>query len=266
MSSAKFIPFCSDKKKLMIDASRILCVVMRGNNAEIITADGESIVGRMTMLKLEELLGDEFIKIHRGCLVSVQAIHEVSDKVYLCNGMSLGYAARKKKDITAQLYNAQKQLFGKFRTDDIPSTDEEYRAYYAGMEHLPFAFTDIEMVFNDELHAIDWIFRYGNPALAKLEKLPLDKLIGNSFSKIFPSMDSKWLRSYEQSALYGKTLELMDYSPEIDTYLKVICFPTFSGHCGCILFNISDIELARSSSDADKALMLYLGNKNAADV
>lgn len=28
----------------------------------------------------------------------------------------------------------------------------------------------------------------------------------------------------------------------IDTYLKVICFPTFKGHCGCILFDISEIK------------------------
>ena len=40
-------------------------------------------------------------------------------------------------------------------------------------------------------------------------------------------MDSKWLQSYERATLYGETLEIMDYSPEIDTNLKIICFPTF---------------------------------------
>ena len=55
-------------------------------------------------------------------------------------------------------------------------------------------------------------------------------------------MDSKWLRSYEQAALYGEKLEIIDYSPEIDTYLKGICFPTYPGHCGCILFNIEEIN------------------------
>ena len=74
-------------------------------------------------------------------------------------------------------------------------------------------------------------------------------------------MDSKWLRSYERAALYGETLEIMDYSPEIDTNLKVICFPTYPGHCGCILFDISQIQFTRSSSDAEKTLMLYLGRQ-----
>ena len=72
-------------------------------------------------------------------------------------------------------------------------------------------------------------------------------------------MDSKWLRSYERATLYGEILEIIDYSPEIDTYLKVICFPTFKGHCGCILFDISEIKFTKNSSDAEKALMLYFG-------
>ena len=61
-------------------------------------------------------------------------------------------------------------------------------------------------------------------------------------------MDSKWLRSYEQAVLYGKTLEIMDYSPEIDTNLKIICFPTFRGHCGWFLFDLNSIGLSETSS------------------
>ena len=72
-------------------------------------------------------------------------------------------------------------------------------------------------------------------------------------------MDSKWLCCYERVALYGETLEMIDYSPEIDTYIKVICFPTFKGHCGCILFDLKDISFTRNSDDADKALKIYLG-------
>ena len=62
-------------------------------------------------------------------------------------------------------------------------------------------------------------------------------------------MDSKWCRSYERAALYGEKLEILDYSPEIDTYLKVTCFPTFPGHCGCILFDTSEIEFVKKNVD-----------------
>ena len=129
-----------------------------------------------------------------------------------------------------------------FESEKAPLTAEEYRKYYKICDSLPFAFTDIEMVFNEEKKAVDWIFRYGNEALATLEKLPLDKMIGNSFSSLFSNMDAKWLHVYERATLYGETLEIMDYSPEIDTNLKIICFPTFPGHCGCILFNADQMK------------------------
>ena len=133
-------------------------------------------------------------------------------------------------------------MIAKISKKKLPFTPEEYRSYYKICDTFPFAFTDIEMVFNEEKKAVDWIFRYGNEALAALEKLPLDKMIGSSFSSLFSNMDSKWLQSYERATLYGETLEIMDYSPEIDTNLKIICFPTFPGHCGCILFNADKMK------------------------
>ena len=123
---------------------------------------------------------------------------------------------------------------------------------------MPFAFTDIEMVFNEERHAVDWIFRYGNDALSRLEKLPLDKLIGNSFGSLFSNMDSKWLKNYERAALYNETIEMIDFSPEIDTYLKVICFPTFKGHCGCMLFDICDEKMPMENAAGYRAVLMYL--------
>ena len=88
-------------------------------------------------------------------------------------------------------------------------------------------------------------------ALAELEKLPLEQLIDHSFGSIFPNMDAKWLRIYERTALYGETLEITDYSSEIDTELKIVCFPTFPGHCGCMLFDRRRIQTAQSSTSED---------------
>ena len=114
------------------------------------------------------------------------------------------------------------------------------------------------MIFNKESQAVDWIFRYGNEAFARLEGFPLDALIGKSFGSIFSNMDSKWLRSYEHSVLYGETLEIVDYSPEIDKYLHIVCFPTFKGHCGCLLFDISETNFSVEKTVGEKAILMYL--------
>lgn len=232
---------------------------MNNKVAEIHVSEGNIYETRMTLSDLEQKLGEGFIKVHRGCIVSARAIHNITDNINLNNGESLIYTLRKKNSIIEQFHLKQKNIINHFIKEGIPATYEEYRKHYESFENLPFAFTDIEMIFNEDSHAVDWIFRYGNPALAKLEKLPLESLIGSSFGSLFSNMDTKWLLSYERATLYGEILEIIDYSPEIDTYLKVICFPTFKGHCGCILFDNSQIKFTRNSSDAEKALMLYFG-------
>ncbi len=259
LQEIKHITITINRKKAVLSINSILYIVMRGKIAEIHISGGEVYKAHMTLGELEEQLGEGFIKVHRGCLVSAMAIHDITDNINLSNGEKLEYTIRKKKKIIDQFYVERKNIVSNFGTDGIPKTPEEYKTYYGSFDRLPFAFADIEMIFNEERHAVDWIFRYGNPALAKLEKISLEQLIGNTFGSLFYNMDAKWLRSYERVALYGETLEIMDYSPEIDTYLKVICFPTFEGHCGCILFDISDIRFTKNSSDADQALKLYFG-------
>lgn len=259
MQEAKHITIISNGRKIVISISTILYILMVNKTAEIHVSGDKIYETRMTLSQLEEKLGDGFIKVNRGCIVSAMAIHDITDNINLNNGESLIYTIRKKNQIIEQFRSKQKSIISSFRRDGIPITEEEYRKHYSSFDNMPFAFTDIEMIFNDESRAVDWIFRYGNPALAKLEKLPLERLIGSSFGSLFSNMDSKWLHSYERATLYGEMLEIIDYSPEIDTYLKVICFPTFKGHCGCILFDISEIEFTKNSSDAEKALMLYFG-------
>ena len=261
MQETKYITIISNRKKIVLGISTILYIRIVGRSTKIHVSGGKMYETRMALGELEKMLGEDFIKIHRGCLVSVMAIHDIADKINLSNGESLEYTIRKKKEIMDQFHDKQRRMISGFIGANNPSTKEEYLRYYSSFEHLPFAFADIEMIFNEKNHAVDWIFRYGNPALAKLEKMPLEQLIGSSFGSLFSNMDSKWLRSYARATLYGEKMEMIDYSPEIDTYLKVICFPTFKGHCGCILFDISEIKFTKNSSDAEKALMLYFGKK-----
>lgn len=260
MQESKHITIISNGRKIVLSISTILYAYKVGNKVEIHVSGGKIYTTRVTIGELEEKLGNGFLKANRGCIVSVRAIHDITDNINLSNGESLIYTIRKKNEIIHQFHKKQKLMINSFKEEDIPATPEEYQQYYRSFDNLPFAFTDIEMVFDRKRHAVDWIFRYGNSKLAKIEKLSLDELIGSSFGSLFSNMDSKWLRCYERATLYGEILELMDYSPEIDTYLKVICFPTFKGHCGCILFDISDIKFTQTSKDAEKTMKLYFGN------
>lgn len=247
-----------NKKDIEIPQGIIRYITMDGNNALIHTQMDRIYKTRITLSELEESLGDNFIRVKRGCIVSVLAIHEIGDRISLSNGESLDYAQRSKKEILNKFHAKQEEMIQGFSEESMLKTDMDYHEHYKLFDDLSFAFADIEMVFDGEFNAVDWIFRYGNPALARLEKTPLENIIGNSFSSLFPNMDSKWLRTYERATLFGETLKIVDYSPEIDTYLDIICFPTFKGHCGCILFDISKITSFRNPTDAERALSFFI--------
>lgn len=253
----KYITIISKRKKITLEVSAIIYIHMRRKYSDVYMNDGMVYETRTTYKEFMEQLGEGFIEVRRGTLVSVMAIHSITRKVNLNNGETLEYTLRRKKEIEEKLSLQRIKMINSFQMEGMPTSKEEYRRYYKGFENMPFAFTDIEMVFNEKKHAVDWIFRYGNTALAELEGIPLDTLIDNTFGSLFSNMDSKWLRSYERAALFGEVLELMDYSPEIDRYLKVICFPTFKGHCGCILFNLQNIQFNGSSKGTNSALQLY---------
>ena len=140
---------------------------------------------------------------------------------------------------------------------EIDIDDEKIITFENGI----IGFPDLKrftLIFNEEKKAVDWIFRYGNEALAVLEKLPLNKMIGRSFSSLFLNMDAKWLRGYERATLYGETLEIVDYSPEIGKNLKIICFPTFPGHCGCILFDTDKLRYIREGNQLAKSVVVFM--------
>lgn len=254
MNQPDTITLISDKNEVSIKISTILYVMMKGNVAYVHSIAAPVIQSRITLVELEEQLGDGFIKVKRGCLVSVMAIYNITDKVNLCNGESLDYAQRNRSAIEEELQRKQRRMIQSFAGSDIPQTDGEYMEYYRAFEMMPFAFTDIEMVFDEQFRAVDWVFRYGNPALEEVEKLPLGTMIGSRFSTLFANMDKKWLHIYERATLFGEMLSIVDYSPEIDRNLEIICFPTFRGHCGCILLDVEQMQFTRKTTDTEKAI------------
>jgi hypothetical protein len=261
MQDKGYITITSNRKKMILSVNSINYILMQGKVAEVHTSGNEVLPTRTPLSEIEKSLDNTFIKINRGCIVSAVAIRSITDKVNLNNGDSLDYTIRKKNSIIEQFNKVMNEFVETFDADEVPSTRTEYKAHYASFDNMPFAFADIEMIFDNENHAVDWIFRYGNEALARLERIPLDRLIGYSFGSIFSNMDSKWLTGYERAALLSETVEMTDYSPEIDTYLKILCFPTFKGHCGCILFDINQIEYIEISKMTPSTLQKYLEKK-----
>ena len=94
---------------------------------------------------------------------------------------------------------------------------------------------------------------------ADIDGLPVTEPAENPDCSAHPGRMHACGHDVHMAALYGAALEVFDYSPEIDTYLRILCFPTFRGHCGCILSDVSQSHYIRTSDDSPETLMRYLG-------
>lgn len=103
------------------------------------------------------------------------------------------------------------------------------------LDDMPLAFCIIELVFNEDGHGVDFIFRCCNAEMATIEGVPVEEMLGRSFYEVFPNGDKKWLVSYADAALNGTKHILHDYSPEVDEYLTIHCCQPEPGYCACVL-------------------------------
>ena len=81
LQEAAYITILSNGKKLVLNANTILYVLMIEKTAEIHVSGGKVYETRMKISELEEALGEGFLKVHRGCLVSAMAIHDITDRI-----------------------------------------------------------------------------------------------------------------------------------------------------------------------------------------
>lgn len=112
MQESKHITVISNGRKIVLSVSTILYVLMVNKTVEIHVSGGKIYETRMSLSELEENLGDGFIKVHRGCIVSAMAIHDISDNIHLNNGEVLIYTIRKKNQIIEQFFRQSFQQYG----------------------------------------------------------------------------------------------------------------------------------------------------------
>ena len=110
MQNTNLLTIRSDRQDIALDIRTILYINISENIAEIHTSGGKIYKTRMTLEKLESKLGDGFLKPHRSRLVSVTAIHNITDKINLNNGERISYVARKKKELIAELNEKRVRL------------------------------------------------------------------------------------------------------------------------------------------------------------
>lgn len=191
----------------------------------------------------EKLPSDAFWSIQKGVLVAKKYIVNIDGKynytmidgkVFEGRHRTPGEHQRRRKELLEKVPTEQPEKVKPSQDvkEALPLSMQERCAI---MEDAPIAFCVIELVFNEDGHGIDFLFRYCNKEMEVLEGVPVEKMINRSFYEVFPNGDKKWIISYAEVALNGKKHILHEYSPEVGKQLTIRCFQPEPGFCACIL-------------------------------
>ena len=97
------VTFTSDYRKVTLDLSEILYVESRDTEVWVCATDGRKFRNKTGITQWENLLGEDFIRVHRSFVVRKESIQEtLSDSLTLTDGTSIP-VSRKYREIVASL-------------------------------------------------------------------------------------------------------------------------------------------------------------------
>lgn len=146
----KSISVISKRRHISLPEEDILYIQLVGRQSVIHVSSGRTYETYTTIDELAQMLGNGFIRADRATLVSAKGIHTIGKEIELINGETLNFTHRRKRELNEQLRAGRRQIIQELAGNDAPTTREEYQRHYASYDSAPFAFTDIEMVFNEE--------------------------------------------------------------------------------------------------------------------
>ena len=217
-------------KKHGLCAENILYIYRKDRKTVIQRSDGEAFALFIPVQSvLSALPESEFLSISKGTVVCRSHIVNISDDGIYTMSDGRTFQGRKRGMSSHRRLRTE---IGLAKTKPHPLSMLEKCSL---LDDMPLAFCVIELVFNQDGHGMDFIFRYCNAEMANVEGIPVEEMLDRSFYEIFRNGDKKWLVAYADVALNGTKHTLHDYSPEIDKYLTIHCYQPEPGYCACVL-------------------------------
>lgn len=211
-------------------AENILYIYRKDRKTVIQRSDGEAFALFIPVQSvLSALPESEFLSISKGTVVCRSHIVNISDDGIYTMSDDRTFQGRKRGMSSHRRLRTE---IGLAKTKPHPLSMLEKCSL---LDDMPLAFCVIELVFNQDGHGMDFIFRYCNAEMANVEGVPVEEMLDRSFYEIFRNGDKKWLVAYADVALNGTKHTLHDYSPEINKYLTIHCYQPEPGYCACVL-------------------------------
>ena len=227
-------------QKNYIEISDIMYITRRDRKSCLSLTNGRLAETYIPIKDLAEYLASEgFLCICKGIVVARSQIDHIENCTYF---MKDGTTFQGRHRTAAAHRQLSKMLQSSSPAVSMSASDDgRICSRFSALDNMPVAYCIIELVLNKDGAGIDFIFRYCNKQMEVVEGKKISEMIDQSFYKVFPNADRKWLAAYTDVAVNGGIRYIQDYSPEIKKDLYVTCYQPMDGYCACLLIPMDDL-------------------------
>lgn len=217
-----------------VTPDEILSVYRQGRHTVLCCQSGAEIYCTDPMRQvLEALPAEDFLSISRSAIVRRDKIVHISSSGVYTMADGKTFQGRTRYLSTHRKLKRELETRSSGGTLFLPAAD--FYDKYSILDKMPVAYCIIELLFDENGHGIDFIFRYCNHQMEQVEGIPIQQMLNRSFYEVFKNGDKKWLVTYADTALNGTPHTLHDYSPEIGKNLTIHCYQPEANFCACVL-------------------------------
>lgn len=224
-------------KKNKIEPEEIMYIRHRDNHTYIYTADQRESSTYIPLKHIYSVLPkDSFINIQKGVVVSVKFITNIdSSGMYT---MADGTVFKGRSRMPSQHRKVKKTLEASYEKYSSPAKAMSLVERCKVHDNSPIAFCLIELVFNDNGHGVDFIVRYCNKQMERIESIESDKILNRSFCEVYKNFDKKWIVPFADVAMNGKVRRIEIYNKHINKTVDILCYQPEPGYCACFMKEI----------------------------
>ena len=104
-----------------------------------------------------------------------------------------------------------------------------------------------EIILNEQGNPIDYRFLDVNPAFERLTGLKAEDIVGRTVLECMPDTEPRWIETYGKVATTGNSVQLEDYSRELDRHYSVTAYSLKRGKFVTIFNDVSDRKQAEEA-------------------
>lgn len=225
VSDPKLTKFFSKNK---INPSEIKYILRENEKTAIYLFDDRVINTYITANDIVSYLPDgTFYNINRGTYVALAYIANINQNLYtMMDGRVITGRAYHMEDHEENKTNLLNRRLNHKSDRDVSVFDS-----FSGMDNLPIAFGVIELLYENGNRNLDFVVRYCNKAMAKLECRPVEDLVNHSLYDIYSLSDTSRLVMYADVAINGELQTMRKYIKELDRNVRIKCFQPREGFC-----------------------------------